>query len=48
MNMKKSLLALILALTSAVGLGGHCPMDMKQIDDALAASPKLSADQLAG
>jgi hypothetical protein len=47
MNMKKLLLALILALSSAVALGGHCPMDMKQIDAALAASPKLSADQLA-
>jgi hypothetical protein len=45
--MQKLLLALILALTSAVALGGHCPMDMKQIDDAVAAGPKLSADKLA-
>jgi hypothetical protein len=45
--MKKLLLALVLALTSAVAFAGHCPMDMKQIDDALAASPKLRADQLA-
>jgi hypothetical protein len=25
----------------------HCPQDMKKIDDALAANPKLSAAQLA-
>ena len=47
MNAKKAILATILALTSAVAMAGHCPMDMKQIDDALAANPKLSADQLA-
>lgn len=47
MNAKQLMLATILALTSAVALGAHCPMDMKQIDAALAESPKLSAAQLA-
>lgn len=28
-------------------LAFHCPMDMKKIDDALAAGPALSAEQLA-
>lgn len=28
-------------------LAFHCPMDMKKIDDALAADPVLSAEQLA-
>jgi uncharacterized protein YneF (UPF0154 family) len=46
-NAKKLILATILALTSAVALGAHCPMDMKQIDAALAESPKLSAEQIA-
>ena len=47
MNAKKLILATILALTSAVAMGAHCPMDMKQIDAALAENPQLSAEQLA-
>ena len=46
MNLRKLTLALVLALGSAAALAGHCPMDMKQIDDALAANPKLTAQQL--
>ena len=46
MNLRKLALAAVLVLGSATALAGHCPMDMKQIDDALAANPKLSAAQL--
>ena len=46
MNMRKLTLAAVLLLSSAAALAGHCPMDMKQIDDALAANPKLTAVQL--
>ena len=47
MKLSKLILAVALALGSATALANHCPMDMKQIDAALAANPKLSADQLA-
>ena len=43
--MKKALFV-ALALASSTVLAFHCPKDMKAIDDALAASPKLSAQQL--
>jgi hypothetical protein len=43
---RKLIAAAVLSLMSAVALGAHCPMDMKQIDDALAASPKLSSEQM--
>ncbi len=39
------LLAALLFCGSALAF--HCPMDMKKIDDALAAGPALSAEQLA-
>ncbi|MDX7799633.1 hypothetical protein SJS42_13405 [Aeromonas caviae] len=39
------LLATLLFCGSALAF--HCPMDMKKIDDALAAGPALSAEQLA-
>jgi hypothetical protein len=47
MKLRKLALAVVLALGSATALANHCPMDMKQIDAALAANPKLSAEQLA-
>lgn len=47
MIVKKLVLAMTLAFATASAFAGHCPMDMKQIDDALAANPQLSADQLA-
>lgn len=34
-------------LFAGSALAFHCPMDMKKIDDALAADPVLSAEQLA-
>jgi hypothetical protein len=47
MNLRKLLLAVVLALGSATALANHCPMDMKQIDAALSANPKLTPEQLA-
>ena len=36
-----------LALASSAAFAFHCPADMKKIDAALAANPKLSAEQMA-
>jgi hypothetical protein len=47
MMFKKVALTLVLAVVSASASAGHCPMDMKQIDEALSAQPQLSAEQLA-
>ncbi|NLG77164.1 MAG: hypothetical protein GX535_13090 [Xanthomonadaceae bacterium] len=44
---KKILLAAMLAFATATAMAAHCPMDMKQIDAALAENPELSAEQLA-
>jgi hypothetical protein len=37
----------ILAFTTGTAMAMHCPADMKKIDAALAANPKLSAEQMA-
>jgi hypothetical protein len=44
----KRLFALATALLFATGtaLAFHCPKDMKEIDDALAKKPKLTAAQM--
>ena len=44
----KRLLALAAAalFASTTALAFHCPKDMKEIDDALAKNPKLTAAQL--
>ena len=47
MNLRKTLLAAMLIATSTVAIAAHCPMDMKQIDAALAAQPDLTPEQLA-
>jgi hypothetical protein len=47
MRIKQFVLAAILVLLSASAFAFHCPQEMKKIDDALAANPKLSASQLA-
>ena len=47
MNVKKLMLAVLLACVSASALAAHCPIDMKEIDAALSANPQLSADKLA-
>jgi len=36
-----------LALASSAAFAFHCPADMKKIDAALAANPKLTAAQMA-
>jgi hypothetical protein len=43
--MKLAVLA-ALAFASSAAFAFHCPADMKKIDAALAANPKLSAQQL--
>lgn len=43
----KKLLFSTLLLAAGSALAFHCPADMKKIDEALAKSPKLSAEQLA-
>jgi hypothetical protein len=46
--MKLSLVVAVGALlVSGAALARHCPADMKKIDEALAKSPKLTADQMA-
>ncbi|HLS82519.1 MAG TPA: hypothetical protein VK025_14060 [Steroidobacter sp.] len=51
MKARRTLLTALLALSASLGAGAalamHCPMDMKQIDAALAENPSLSAEQLA-
>jgi hypothetical protein len=41
-----SALAVALLFASGTALAMHCPKDMKDIDDALAAKPKLSEVQM--
>lgn len=43
----RSLIASAALLASTAALAFHCPADMKKIDAALAAGPKVSAEQLA-
>jgi hypothetical protein len=38
--------AATLVFASASALAGHCPMEMKKIDDAMAKNPKLSEAQM--
>lgn len=47
MKIRHSLAALAFALASSTAFAFHCPVDMKQIDDALAKNPKLTSEQLA-
>ena len=45
--MKRSLaLAVAMIFASGTALAFHCPKDMKEIDDALAKKPALSADKM--
>jgi len=45
--MKRTILAAILAFAASSALAFHCPADMRKIDEAMAKSPKLSAEQTA-
>jgi hypothetical protein len=48
MSMKfRSVLAAGALLASGAAFAFHCPADMKKIDEALANSPKLTAEQMA-
>lgn len=42
-----AILAAVLALAAGPAFARHCPMDMKQIDEALAKMPKLTDAQMA-
>lgn len=47
--MKKTvgiILSAALLIFSMPAWANHCPQDMKQIDEALAANPQLSAEQM--
>jgi hypothetical protein len=47
MKTRLLILAAALALFAAPAFAMHCPMDMAEIDAALAKNPTLMADQLA-
>jgi len=47
MKLHAAIVATGLALASGAAFGFHCPADMKKIDQALGANPKLTAAQLA-
>ena len=47
MKLRSIIATAVLTLTSSAVLAFHCPADMKKIDAALAANPKLSAAQMA-
>lgn len=42
----RSIVAAGTLLASGAAFAFHCPADMKKIDEALAKSPKLSAEQM--
>lgn len=42
-----TVVAAALLAASGAAFAFHCPQDMKKIDDALAKSPKLTAEQMA-
>jgi len=43
----RSYFAACALVVSSAALAMHCPADMKKIDEALAKSPKLTAEQMA-
>lgn len=47
MKLRNLLVTFAFAAVSGTAFAYHCPVDMKAIDDALAKSPPLSAQQLA-
>ena len=42
----RSAVAVVLLAASSGAWAFHCPMDMKKIDEAMAAGPKLSMTQM--
>ena len=47
MKLHPVIVAVSLALASGAAFAFHCPADMKKIDEALAANPKLTEAQMA-
>jgi len=47
MNIRRTIAAFAFFIASTAAFAMHCPVDMKQIDDALAKKPNLTAEQLA-
>ena len=47
MSIRRMIVALALAIASSTAFAMHCPVDMKQIDEALAKKPNLTSEQLA-
>jgi Skp family chaperone for outer membrane proteins len=47
MKTRTLIAALAFAVVSSAAFAMHCPVDMKQIDEALAKNPNISAAQLA-
>ena len=45
--MRKIALFAAAMLAAGTAFAGHCPQEMKKIDDAMAKNPKLSATQMA-
>jgi len=44
--MKRTIAAAAAMLFAGAAFAFHCPKDMKKIDEALAKSPKLTAEQM--
>lgn len=44
---RKTIFAAAFTLLAAPAFGFQCPMDMAAIDEALAANPQISAEQMA-
>jgi hypothetical protein len=47
MKFRALLAAAAFALSSGIAFANHCPVDMKEIDAALAKNPKLTPEQMA-
>lgn len=47
MKFRSLAIAAVVAIVSTPALAGHCPKDMKAIDEALAKNPNLTAEQMA-
>ncbi|HVF64408.1 MAG TPA: hypothetical protein VNE58_10470 [Casimicrobiaceae bacterium] len=45
--MRKTALFAAAMLVAGTAFAGHCPQEMKKIDEAMAKNPKLSATQMA-
>ena len=45
--LRKTALFVATLFAAGTALAFHCPADMKKIDEALAKSPKLTAEQMA-